>query len=209
MKLKVCGMKYPKNIMAVAEISPDYLGFIFYDKSPRDFQEEIPQINPNIEKVGVFVDAPIDKILENISTFDLAAIQLHGSESVDFCKELKNKSRIKIIKVFSVDQDFQFEKLKPYEPYCDYFLFDTKGKLPGGNGFQFDWKILKSYSSSKPYFLSGGIGPDSISDLKDFMKLPASRLCHSIDINSKFEDKPGLKNIKKISEFKTQFQNEL
>ncbi len=199
MKLKICGMKYPDNILEVSQLLPDYMGFIFWEKSSRFFDGEIPNLPKSIQKVGVFVNAPIDEIVSKIKKYHLDLIQLHGNESVELCMELKNEN-IQIIKVFSVNDDFDFNVLEPYEAVCDYFLFDTKGKLPGGNGIVFDWKVLETYPSTKPFFLSGGIGIEEIASVKQLLKtnLPI----HAIDINSKFEIEPGLKNIELLKEFK-------
>ncbi|MFV5691934.1 phosphoribosylanthranilate isomerase [Flavobacterium sp. LT1R49] len=195
MKLKICGMKYPENILEVASLLPDYMGFIFWEKSARYFEDSIPDLPKSIKKVGVFVNASQDEILEKIAKYDLQAVQLHGQESVAFCLDLKDEMdrKIEIIKVFSVDEAFNFEVLKPFEAVCDYFLFDTKGKLPGGNGTTFDWKVLENYPSSKPFFLSGGIGINEMEDVNEISKtnLPL----YAIDVNSKFEIEPGLKNI--------------
>jgi phosphoribosylanthranilate isomerase len=202
MKLKICGMKYPDNIHDVGSLLPDYMGFIFWEKSARYFDGVMPDLPKSIKKVGVFVNESIAVIEEKIAKYDLQAIQLHGQESVEFCSELKTKIRtdvacnvstIEIFKVFSADENFDFSILKPYESVCDYFLFDTKGKLPGGNGTTFDWKILEKYPSSKPFFLSGGIGIEELDSIKEISKtnLPI----YAIDINSKFEIEPGLKNI--------------
>jgi phosphoribosylanthranilate isomerase len=144
-------------------------------------------------------------------------VQLHGNESAEFCKQLKRhyeeqrdevilpnstyNNSIEIIKVFSIKDDFDFSVLKPYEDVCDYYLFDTKGKLPGGNGFTFNWEALKDYPSSKPYFLSGGIGLEEIDKVLSFLRRQESKNCYAIDINSKFELKPGLKDIEKLKEF--------
>ncbi len=199
MKLKICGMKYPDNILEVSQLLPDYMGFIFWEKSSRFFDGEIPNLPKSIQKVVVFVNAPIDEIVSKIKKYHLDLIQLHGNESVELCMELKNEN-IQIIKVFSVNDDFDFNVLEPYEAVCDYFLFDTKGKLPGGNGIVFDWKVLETYPSTKPFFLSGGIGIEEIASVKQLLKtnLPI----HAIDINSKFEIEPGLKNIELLKEFK-------
>jgi phosphoribosylanthranilate isomerase len=196
MKLKICGMKYPDNILEVGALLPDYMGFIFWEKSSRYFDGVIPDLPKSIKKVGVFVNETAEIILAKAQKYDLQAIQLHGHESVAFCQDLRENLKqvqIEIIKVFSVDDDFDFEVLKPFEAVCDYFLFDTKGKLPGGNGTTFDWKVLEKYPSSKPFFLSGGIGIEEMDAVKEITKtnLPL----YAIDINSKFEIEPGLKNI--------------
>jgi len=202
-------MKYLDNMIDVAQLQPDYLGFIFYDKSPRFFEGTIPSVSKTIRKVGVFVDATIEYITEKVNTHNLDAIQLHGNESPEFCKichdEFISASHpIEIIKVFSIKNDFSFDVLKRYEEVCDYYLFDTKGKLPGGNGYMFDWGVLKNYPSTKPFFLSGGIGLEETESILTFLKRPESKYCHAIDVNSKFEIKPGLKNKKQLHEFKSQ-----
>lgn len=216
MKLKVCGMKL--NTLEVATLDPDYLGFIFWEPSKRYFEGTIPRLPASIKKVGVFVDAPLEAILKKVDTYDLQAVQLHGNESPEFCNDLKTinndrskaleESSIEIIKVFSIKDDFDFSILTPYENVCDYFLFDTKGKLPGGNGFTFSWEVLKNYPSTKPYFLSGGISLDEIEKIREFQQRPESKYCHAIDVNSKFESEPGLKDIKKLKEFKEVLSNE-
>lgn len=199
MKLKICGMKFSENIQATASLAPDYLGFIFWEKSPRFFDGNIPQLPGNIKKTGVFVDAPIEFVREKIRKYELQAVQLHGKETPDYCRQLST-SKVEIIKVFSIDTAFDFQKLEPYEEVCDFYLFDTKGKLPGGNGTVFDWKVLKKYSSSKPFFLSGGIGLDEIEKVKKILE--ADLPVYAIDVNSKFETKPGLKDIEKLKVFK-------
>lgn len=205
MKLKICGMKYDENIQAVASLQPDYLGFIFYNKSTRYFTGKIPKISENIKKVGVFVDESMNVILSKTSEHYLDAIQLHGNESVEFCDDLRKALiQVEIIKVFSVDSEFDFNQLQPYEDVVDYYLFDTKGKLPGGNGFVFNWTALNKYPSKKPYFLSGGIGLGEVDKLQAFFQREASKHCYAIDLNSKFELEPALKNIEKLKEFKSQ-----
>jgi phosphoribosylanthranilate isomerase len=200
MKLKICGMKYPDNIKSVAALQPDYLGFIFYEKSKRHFNGVIPEISESIKKTGVFVNATIDFILEKVDRHNLNTVQLHGDESPKFCKELFI-NQIEVIKVFSVGDNFDFKVLDPYDEVCDYFLFDTKGKERGGNGITFNWNLLQNYSGSKPYFLSGGIGLEEVEDLKYFLKSTASKYCYAIDVNSKFEMEPGLKIIEKLKIF--------
>ena len=200
MKLKVCGMKYRDNILKVAALKPDYMGFIFYEKSLRFMCEDIPVLPNDIKKVGVFVDASIEKIKEMREKFNLNAVQLHGHESPEFCQKLRNE-HIEIIKVFSVENEFDFSKLKVYEPHVSYFLFDTKGPNPGGNGYSFDWTILQNYNSNTPYFLSGGIGLKDIEALNHFQKSAAAQQCYAIDVNSKFETKPAYKDSIKLKKF--------
>lgn len=202
MKLKVCGMKYLENIQEVAALQPDYLGFIFYEKSKRNFDGIIPELPESIKKTGVFVNAALVEIIGKINRYDLQAIQLHGDESVDFILELKTKinSSIEIIKVFGIKHQFNFEDIKPYEKVVDYFLFDTKGKERGGNGITFDWTVLKKYPSTKPFFLSGGIGLEQIEEVKEIMNsnLPV----YALDVNSQFEIEAGLKSKNRLQQFK-------
>lgn len=195
MKLKICGMKYPENILEVASLLPDYMGFIFWEKSARYFDGIIPELPKSIKKVGVFVDETSEEILKKVTKHNLQAVQLHGNESVEFCKILNKQlpNSIEIIKVFSILDTFDFQVLKPFESVCDYFLFDTKGKLPGGNGTTFDWKVLEKYPSAKPFFLSGGIGMEELQAVNEILK--TNLAVYAIDINSKFEIEPGLKNI--------------
>lgn len=200
------------NTLEVATLDPDYLGFIFWEPSKRYFDGNIPKLPASIKKVGVFVDAPLEEIRKKVKEYSLQAVQLHGKESPEFCSDLKKstsdrskaleENSLEIIKVFSIKDDFDFSNLAPYENVCDFFLFDTKGKLPGGNGFTFSWEVLKNYPSSKPYFLSGGIGLDEIEKIREFQQRPESKYCHAIDVNSKFESEPGLKDIDKLKEFK-------
>jgi len=196
MKLKICGMKNSENIIEASKLLPDFMGFIFWEKSARYFDGDIPKLPESIQRAGVFVNEKIENIVDKIQKHHLQIVQLHGNESAAYCSELK-KQNIKIIKVFSIANDFDFEDLKPFETVADYFLFDTKGKFPGGNGIQFNWQILKNYPSEKPFFLSGGIGIDEINNIKN-LNLPI----FAIDINSKFETEPGLKNVALIKQFK-------
>lgn len=206
-KIKVCGMKYAENMEAVAHLGPDYLGFIFWEPSKRVFTGDMGTIPSSIKRVAVFVDATIDEIITKVLEFKLQAVQLHGKESPKFCKDLKENHTIQqldtfeIIKVFSIKDDFDFSMLAEYENVCDYYLFDTKGKLPGGNGYTFSWEVLKNYPSTKPFFLSGGIGLEELDKLATFLQRPESQYCHAIDVNSKFEMEPGRKQIEKLKTF--------
>lgn len=199
-------MKYSENIKAVAGVQPDYLGFIFYPKSPRNFEGEIPEISSDIKKTGVFVNATIGFIAEKVKTHGFKAVQLHGSESVTFCKELQALDLgIEVFKVFSIKDQFDFSVLKDYEPFVTYFLFDTKGKEKGGNGYTFDWSVLKQYPSKTPFILSGGIGVNEVGKVKEILKtdLPI----YALDINSKFEKEGGVeKDVELLKEFFKEFK---
>lgn len=210
--LKVCGMKH--NTAQVGALEPDYLGFIFYDKSQRNFIEIIPPLPKAIKRVGVFVNASIDFILDKIKNHGLDIIQLHGEESPDYCSILRKQivnvietdvlgavkasamSRIEVWKVFSVGTDFDFSVVVIYENIVDAFLFDTKGAEKGGNGIAFDWGILKNYPSQKPFILSGGISLKNTSEIKNILATNLPLV--AIDVNSKFEIKPGLKDISSL-----------
>ena len=225
-------MKYLENIQQVAELEPDYLGFIFYEASKRNFDGVIPELPKSIKKVGVFVNADIEFVVDKIKKHDLQSVQLHGDESVEYIHELHcqfepacsadrrsrerlidNKDKhpldsargdnsLEIIKVFGIKEEFNFEVLKPYEDAVDYFLFDTKGEERGGNGIAFDWKVLEKYNSNKPFFLSGGIGLENTSNVLSFLRKQESKYCYALDVNSKFESKPGVKKIEELQEFK-------
>ena len=228
MYLKVCGMHH--NVTEVAVLEPDFLGFIFWESSKRFFQGDIPPLAVTTKKVGVFVNAPMEEVVKKVEEYSLQMVQLHGSESPEYCGMLQNalwasempaelkygrkrvwadynelQSTPQLIKVFSVGEDFDFNELKPYEAYCDFYLFDTKGELPGGNGFAFNWKLLKNYPSEKPFFLSGGIGPEDVNKLKEFINSKASMHCFAIDVNSRFETAPGLKDTEKLKKFIKEF----
>lgn len=190
-------MRDPENLQELLQLPIDYVGLIFYKKSKRFVEKEFPKLDfQGKEKVGVFVNESLEFILEKSQQYNFVTIQLHGSESSEFCQELKEKN-FKIIKAFSVDDEFDFSKTKAYEAFCDYFLFDTKGKLPGGNGYTFDWKILENYKGETPFFLSGGINNTHKNILKS---LEISQL-HAIDLNSGFEIKPALKDISLLKKF--------
>ncbi len=215
-----------QNPLEVAQLQPDYLGFIFWEPSARFFEGNMPNVPKSIKKIGVFVDAPLEEVLEKVAQYQLDAVQLHGKESVAYCDALRHAELvsashkdetpkqvrgdgIEIIKVFSIKDNFDFSILKEYEAVCDYFLFDTKGKLPGGNGYTFDWSVLENYPSTKPFFLSGGIGLESVEKLKEFRNSPASTYCYAIDVNSRFETQPGLKNIASLKAFQEALNDHL
>jgi phosphoribosylanthranilate isomerase len=197
MNLKVCGMRDPENIKEVASLRPHYFGFIFYRESPRfvgdDFQ--MPSIDKEIKKVGVFVNATTDEIRAKVKAFNLDLVQLHGNESVEQCNELKSHN-VLIIKTFSIGDKFSFQDLKPYHKAADYFLFDTKGKYFGGNAARFDWSILNGYDQQTPFFLSGGLTPENIRDVNALKDMNI----HAIDINSGVEFSPAVKDVSKVKQ---------
>ena len=198
-------MTRSNNIKQVAALAPDYMGFIFYKPSARFFSGTIPDLPKSIKKVGVFVTEDVLTVAQLVEKHRLDLVQLHGTESPQYIQELKTKLKgntVEIIKVFSVKDSFNFSVLTPFESCVDYFLFDTKGQLPGGNGYTFDWSVLEKYPSQKPYILSGGIGADSIPKLNQFLSSAAAQQCIALDVNSKFELEPGLKNTKQLQEFK-------
>lgn len=209
MKIKVCGMG--ANLEAVAGLKPDYLGFIFWKPSARFFDREIPK-DLALPKIGVFVNAAMSVVVNQVNHYGLDGVQLHGDESPEYCETLqrklsKNGMEIMLIKAFQIAPDFDFEELNAYEGFVNYFLFDAKGELPGGNGIGFNWQLLNSYQGTTPYFLSGGIGPQDIGAIQDFLKEPISNLCHAIDVNSAFEDEPGLKNTEHLKPFMAVIKN--
>ena len=202
-KLKICGMNH--NVAEVAALKPDFLGFIFYGESKRNFTGTIPNLDAAIQKVGVFVNATLEEVLEKVQEYGLDIAQLHGDESPAFCRMLKTRLEtsfersIHIWKVFPIHDNFDFEILTPYETVVDLYLFDTKGKERGGTGKLFNWELLNGYPSTKQFVLSGGIGPEQLTDVKEFMNLGLP--VHAIDVNSMFELGPGLKDIKKLNDF--------
>jgi len=201
MKIKVCGMRNPSNIDDLVKLKPDYIGFIFYPKSKRFIGEQIPDeiqslIPVYIQKVGVFVDEPFDNLLEKFKNNKLDMIQLHGRELPGYCERLK-KLDIPVIKVFSVDASFDFETVKSYDPFCDYYLFDTASELRGGSGLKFDWKKLDQYKDDKPFFLSGGIKSTDVEEIKQI----THNELYAIDVNSGFEIEPAIKDIPKLKSF--------
>ena len=196
MKIKVCGLKYPENIQSVAELAPDYMGFIFYNKTPRyvgDILHDTVKLLPQtVIKTAVFVNESLPAINLLIENYGFNAVQLHGSESPEFCAELIGKA--KVIKAFGLNKDFDFEQLKPYADHVDLFLFDTKTPIHGGSGKTFDWALLDQYRLDVPFFLSGGISPDNLEEVKK-IKHPQF---YGVDLNSRFEVEPGLKDIEKL-----------
>ena len=198
-------MRDAVNIMQIAGLHPDYMGFIFYQKSPRYVGKEftIPSEFPSdIKKVGVFVNETIERVLETVDRFGLDYVQLHGNESAEYCHSIKNSS-IGVIKVFSVDDDFDFSVTKEFQKAADFFLFDTKGTFYGGNAKTFDWNALKKYDQSIPFFLSGGLSATNISGIETLSGMNI----HAIDVNSGVEESPGVKSMKHLEELKQELKN--
>lgn len=192
MLIKVCGMKIPSQIHDLTSIV-DFIGFIFYKKSAR-FVKSTAQ-NIGLKKVGVFVNETESVIHEIVKREHLDYVQLHGSETPNYCRRIR--SSVSVIKAFGIDKEFNFSNLNEYADVADYFLFDTKTIEHGGSGTQFDWQLLKNYDLDVPFFLSGGINPNSIDEIKN-IKHPK---LVGLDINSGFEISPANKNIEQIKKF--------
>jgi len=204
-KLKICGMKEPANILDVAGLLPDYMGFIFFKGSKRYVEGLTPvfvrDLPTEIKRVGVFVNEDLVKVAELATLFGLNAVQLHGDESPLYCAELRTElaeEGVAVIKAFGIDEDFDFAILENYLDLVDYFLFDTQTPQHGGSGKVFNWELLQQYKLDKPYFLSGGIGPESLEQLHQI----ADPRLFAIDVNSRFEIAPGIKDIDKLKNFK-------
>ena len=194
MMVKVCGMRDAENIREVEALGIDLMGFIFWPKSSRYVSERPAYLPTNCKRVGVFVDEDIETVKRITEDYALDFIQLHGHESRAYCAQLKG---LKLIKAFNIATTEEFKQTEPYTGIVDYFLFDTKGKSVGGNGEKFDWSVLSAYDGETPFLLSGGIGPDDAGRVKTF-RHPK---CLGIDLNSRFEQAPGLKDIYKLKDF--------
>ena len=193
--IKVCGMREADNIHEVEALGVDWLGLIFWPKSSRYVSERPDYLPQHAKRVGVFVDEAVDTVKKKADAYALDLIQLHGSESPDYIRALK--ASFSIIKAFSIATADDLEQTKDYEGLVDYFLFDTKGPSVGGNGVQFNWDVLKDYHGQTPFLLSGGIGPDDAERIQAFHHPQ----CIGIDLNSRFELSPGLKDITAIRKF--------
>jgi phosphoribosylanthranilate isomerase len=197
LKVKVCGMRETLNLLALDALQPDMVGINFYESSPRFAgYDYLPPDGLRAMKVGVFVNAAIEMVERIAQSATLDFLQLHGNEPVALCEELYQKG-YKIIKAFSIGRPPEWEPMELYLPYCEYFLFDTATKSFGGSGQQFDWSMLNTYPYKKPLILSGGI------DLADVERIKALNMpaLTTVDINSRFEVNPGLKDIHKIKKF--------
>ena len=194
-------MKYPDNIREVSSLHPDFMGFIFYPNSPRYVGQldagSLTSLPTSIKKTGVFVNENLENILTVISKYNLDAVQLHGADNKKLCRKIRQEAKTMVIKVFPIMDASNFRVTGDYEDVADYFLFDTKTDLYGGSGQKFNWNILQEYTGNKSFLLSGGIGADDVKALRAI----EHPLLAGVDLNSKFELKPGLKNVALLNQF--------
>ncbi|MGM0532598.1 MAG: phosphoribosylanthranilate isomerase [Bacteroidota bacterium] len=208
MKLKVCGLTNKENILEILrDIHPDYMGFIFYEHSSRFMDNKldagfVSSLPAAIQKTGVFVDATEEYILNRSKQYGLNTLQMHGNETPGFCRKFMDQG-YEVIKVFNIHKAFDMYTMDEYRESCDFFLFDTAGKLKGGTGVKFNWDILHQYTLNKPYFLSGGVAPGDETNIKS-IKDP--RL-YAVDINSRFEISKGIKNADQVKQFYNTLKN--
>ena len=210
MIIKVCGMSDKENVLQlIADSSPDLMGLIFYEKSPRYVERHGVEAgfyrNLEIPKVGVFVDAPLETVLEKIQDYSLSYVQLHGDESIEYTFNLRASSPVKIIKVCRVGTEVDWDEIKPFSEVVDMFLFDTQTSKFGGSGIQFDWSIMEQYPFEKNFLLSGGVNEGSVGTIHALSAM-VPRLW-GVDINSRFEFEPGIKDIKRVGKFKKELKN--
>jgi phosphoribosylanthranilate isomerase len=211
MKIKVCGLRDPGNIEELLALPIDYIGFIFYGRSPRHAPGPALEKwaaaqsgrSNGVERVGVFVNAEIEMIINAVHDYHLDWVQLHGDEEPEYCREMlsfwdaSSVRRARLIKAFAIDKSFDFAATETFAPFCPLFLFDTKSLVYGGSGRRFDWSLLTAYQGLTPFLLSGGIDPAAAEDIARFQH---SRL-HGIDLNSRFETAPGVKDVPQIASF--------
>lgn len=203
MEIKVCGMRERENCyQLVQEVNPDWMGLIFYSKSPRlvPFESADWLIDLPLKKVGVFVGEDLSEIRRKTTLFGLSALQLHGGESVEEVKQLKEDTELEIWKVFGVGENLDWKVMEEFIPHVDRFLFDTATAGKGGSGKTFDWKLLKGYPFEKGFFLSGGLRLEHAAEILELSEDIPQLL--GVDVNSGFEIAPGLKNIPDLKEFK-------
>lgn len=191
-------MREADNIRKVEALGVNMMGFIFWPKSSRYVGVRPAYLPSKVKRVGVFVDEDIKTVEKIANDYALDYIQLHGHESPAYCKLLKERH---LIKAISINNRDDIKAYQPYEGLVDYFLFDTKAQLPGGSGQQFDWNVLSAYDGNTPFLLSGGIGPDDVEVLTSNLSPLTSKKCIGIDLNSRFELAPGLKDTNKLHEF--------
>lgn len=206
MRIKVCGMTNTEQVMQLDTMGVEFAGFIFYPKSPRYVFRHMPRPEikkikgQHINKVGVFVNAPVEELLQTVDDCGLHLVQLHGDETPKYCEKVADY--VGVIKAFRLrEDDHVLWKIKDYQEIADMFLFDTDGMNYGGTGKKFNWSMLKGLNINKPFFLSGGIGPGDADELAEFVKDPVAKDLFSIDVNSKFETIPGLKDMQAVEKF--------
>jgi len=206
MRIKVCGMTSADQVSQLDEMGVEFTGFIFYPKSPRYVyrfmsKPDIKKIKgKGINKVGVFVNSPVEEVLQAVDDCGLYLVQLHGDETPKYCEKIADY--ITVVKAFRLREDDNvLWKIKDYQDIADMFLFDTEGAGYGGTGKKFNWDVLKGLTINKPFFLSGGIQPDDAGILQEFAQDPVAKDLFSIDINSRFEISPGIKDMNKLREF--------
>jgi phosphoribosylanthranilate isomerase len=206
MKIKVCGITNIEEALALSKAGVNYIGFIFYPASKRYALhaltlDQIKSVQlPGVLKVGVFVNEPMDDVIATATAAGLDMVQLHGDETPNYCKEMAN--HYPVIKSFRISEtDDVAYKISEYLEDIDYLLFDTASSVYGGSGISFDWIKLANATGQKPYFLSGGIGPDDVSKITSFVQSEAAGNCVAVDVNSKFETAPGQKNIQLLQSF--------
>lgn len=204
MRIKVCGMTEMKQVEELSNMGVAFAGFIFYPKSPRYVfrgmtTSQVRRLN-NINKVGVFVNASIEEVLHLVDECRLQAVQLHGDESPRYCEKIADY--VSVVKAFRLsDHDSVEWTIKNYAESCDMYMFDTMGAGYGGTGKKFDWSVLTGSTIEKPFFLSGGIEPGDEQKLKEFSAEPVARSLFAVDINSRFEVNPGVKDLKQVKTF--------
>ncbi|OJV53620.1 MAG: hypothetical protein BGO31_01800 [Bacteroidetes bacterium 43-16] len=198
MNIKICGMRDAANIKAVADLKPDYIGFIFYGQSPRyvgaDF--EIPELDKGIKKIGVFVNEAVNTVLNTAKKYQLDGVQLHGTEDAEYCRIIRS-NRLAIIKAIPVSGPLPINRLISYTGCIDYFLFDTATPHFGGSGQSFDWALLDQYNLEIPFFISGGIGTEHAAQVFDI----DHPQCSGVDANSRLEAEPGIKQLDLTEQF--------
>ena len=206
LKIKICGMAYPENIVGISGVMPDYMGFIFHAQSPRNAlslsAEALKGLPESVTPVGVFVNRPLDYILDRCDEYGIRTVQLHGNESPALCERLKTEGYI-VWKAIGVDENIRWEDLNSYKNVVDMFVFDTKSPTHGGTGCKYDWDILRSYSLEIPFLLSGGISPGD----EGLIKMFDHPMFSGIDLNSRFEVAPGMKDVTLLKNFIKELRN--
>ncbi|MBR3109811.1 MAG: phosphoribosylanthranilate isomerase [Prevotella sp.] len=207
MMIKVCGMREADNIREVEALGIDMMGFIFWPKSSRYVSQRPDYLPKRVKRVGVFVDEEPEQVRRLAGEYGLDYIQLHGHETPEVISYLRTPAlpHPRIIKAFNISTAEDLLQTQPYEGLVDYFLFDAKGKSVGGNGEKFNWDVLEAYQGNTPFLLSGGIGPDDAERVNAFYHPK----CIGIDLNSRFELAPGLKDITKLREFISNLNTEI